>query len=69
VLSSRYWKQRFGGNPSVIGKQINLNNVAFTIIGVTPPGFEGTMQAGSTQDVTIPIAWEPQVYVDANART
>jgi cell division protein FtsX len=64
VLSFRYWKQRFGGNPSVIGKQINLNNVAFTIIGVTPPGFEGTMQAGSTQDVTIPIAWEPQVYVD-----
>lgn len=64
VLSHRYWQQRFGGNPAVIGNQINLNNVAFTIIGVTPPGFEGTMQAGSTQDVTIPIAWEPQIYVD-----
>ena len=46
VLSFRYWKQRFGGNPSVIGKQINLNNVAFTIIGVTPPGFEGRLDAG-----------------------
>ena len=64
VISYRYWRQRFSGNPDVIGKQINLNNVAFTIIGVTPPGFEGTMQAGSTQDVTIPIAWEPQLYVD-----
>ena len=64
VLSYRYWKQRFGGNPAVIDSQINLNNVAFTIIGVTPPGFEGTMQAGSTQDVTIAIAWEPRVYVD-----
>ena len=64
VLSYRYWSQRFAGNPTVIGKQINLNNIAFTIIGVTPPGFEGTMQAGSTQDVTIPIAWEPQIYVD-----
>jgi len=64
VISYRYWRQRFSGNPNVIGKQINLNNVAFTIIGVTPPGFEGTMQAGSTQDVTIPIAWEPQLYVD-----
>jgi len=61
VLSHRYWQRRFGGNPAVIGKQINLNNVAFTIIGVTPPGFEGAMQVGSTQDVTIPIAWEPQV--------
>ncbi|HZM87711.1 MAG TPA: ABC transporter permease [Blastocatellia bacterium] len=64
VLSYRYWNQRFGANPTVIGRQINLNNVAFTIIGVTPPGFEGTMQVGSTQDVTIPIAWEPPVYVD-----
>lgn len=64
VLSFRYWNQRFGGDPAVVGKQINLNNVAFTIVGVTPPGFEGTMQAGSTQDVTITIAWEPQIYVD-----
>ena len=64
VLSYRYWNQRFAANATVIGKQINLNNVAFTIVGITPPGFEGTMQAGSTQDVTIPIAWEPQIYVD-----
>jgi predicted permease len=64
MLSHRYWRQRFGGDPAVTGKQINLNNVAFTVIGVTPPGFEGAMQVGSTQDVTIPIACEPQLYVD-----
>jgi predicted permease len=64
VLSYRYWQRRFGSNPAVIDQQINLNNVAFTVIGVTPPGFEGTMQVGSTQDVTIPIAWEPQLYVE-----
>ncbi len=64
VISHRYWQKRFGGNDAVIGKQINLNNVAFTIIGVTPPGFDGTMEVGSTQDVTIPLAWEPQLYTD-----
>jgi predicted permease len=64
VLSHRYWQRRFGADASVIGKQINLNNVAFTVIGVTPPGFEGAMQVGSTMDVTIPIAWEPRLYAD-----
>ena len=64
VLSFRYWRQRFGGDPAVIGKKINLNNVAFTVIGVTPPGFEGAMQIGSTLDVTIPIACEPQLLVE-----
>jgi len=64
VLSHRYWQRRFGGNPAVIGKQINLNNVVFTVVGVTPPGFEGTMQVGSSQDVSIPIAWEPKLHID-----
>jgi predicted permease len=61
VLSHRYWLRRFHGNRDVINKQINLNNVAFTIAGVAAAGFEGTMQVGSSQDVYIPIAWEPQV--------
>jgi predicted permease len=64
VLSHRYWQRRFGGDPTVVGTQININNIAFTVAGVTPPGFEGTMQVGSSQDVSIPIAWEPQVSVE-----
>ncbi|MFN0107523.1 MAG: ABC transporter permease [Blastocatellia bacterium] len=64
VISYRYWQKRFNGNEAVIGKQINLNNVGFTIIGVTPPGFDGTSDVGSTQDVTIPIAWEPALNIE-----
>jgi predicted permease len=61
VLSHRYWQKRFGSDQSVVGKQVNLNNVAFTIIGVTPVGFEGTSGVGSAQDIFVPIALEPQV--------
>ncbi|HEU4933320.1 MAG TPA: ABC transporter permease, partial [Pyrinomonadaceae bacterium] len=64
VLSHRYWAKRFGGNSSVIGKQININNVAFTVVGVSASGFDGTMGVGTTQDVTIPVTMEPQLYVD-----
>jgi len=58
VLSYRCWQKHFGGNPSVVGKQININNRAFTVIGVTPPGFEGAGQVGLTEDVTVPLAME-----------
>ncbi len=61
VLSHRFWQSRFSGDRAVVGRQVNLNNVAFTVIGVTPPGFEGTGQVGSSQDLSIPLALEPQV--------
>jgi len=37
VISYRYWQKRFSGRSDIVGKQINLNNVAFTIAGVAPP--------------------------------
>jgi predicted permease len=64
VLSHRYWTRRFGGERSVIGRQVNLNNIPFTVVGVTPAGFEGTMQVGSTQDVSVPLSWEPKLSGD-----
>ena len=61
VLSHRFWTNRFGADPSIVGKQVNINNVAFTVIGVSAAGFAGTSNVGSAQDVSIPIAWEQQV--------
>jgi predicted permease len=61
VLSHRYWERRFGADPAAIGKQINLNNAAFTIIGVTPREFPGTMGAGSAPELTIPLMAEPLI--------
>jgi len=64
VLSHRYWQKRFGGDAAVVGKQINLNNLPVTVVGVSAKGFDGTMSVGSTQDVTIPLALEKQLYPD-----
>jgi predicted permease len=64
VLSHRYWEKRFGSDSAIVGKQINLNNLPFTVVGVSAEGFDGTMGVGTTMDVTIPIALEPQLYPD-----
>jgi len=59
VLSHQYWQERFGANPAVIGQPLKLNKQSFTIIGVTPPAFTGTLQVGYHPAVTVPIACEP----------
>jgi predicted permease len=61
VITYRYWERRFGRNPSTVGKSINVNNVPFTIIGITPRGFYGTLQIGETADLSIPMSWEPRI--------
>jgi macrolide transport system ATP-binding/permease protein len=41
VLTFNYWQRRFNGDPGAVGRSILLNNVPFTIAGVTAPGFFG----------------------------
>ncbi|MGA2737931.1 MAG: ABC transporter permease [Bryobacteraceae bacterium] len=53
VLSYNAWKARFGGNPSAIGRILELNNAAFTVVGVAPPGFLG-VSAVFGPDVWLP---------------
>jgi predicted permease len=59
VLSHQYWQESLGANAGVVGQQLKLNETFFTIIGVTPPGFTGTLQVDQRPAVTIPISLEP----------
>src|SRR5215470_2067645 len=51
LLSYELWKELFGGETSVIGRAINIDDEAYTVIGVLPPGFEYFRSA----DVYVPI--------------
>ena len=55
VISYRYWLRRFGGDPAVLGKTLSSGGRNFTIVGVTPAGFEG-LRPGFAVDMTLPIS-------------
>ncbi len=55
VISYGLWKRRFGMDPGVLGKTVQVGTKAVTIVGVTDPDFFG-LQVGSPIDITIPMA-------------
>jgi predicted permease len=60
VLSELYWQRRFGGDPSVIGQTVDVNRHTFTIVGVVPAAFRGTM-SGLRCDFWAPLVMHEQV--------
>ncbi len=52
VLSHRLWTRRFNADPSIVGSTVRINDVAYTVIGVAPEGFQGT-------GVTVGDLWLP----------
>ena len=59
VLSHSCWKDRLGGNADILGRPLKLNQVAFTVIGVTAPGFHDALQVDYLPDITVPLHFEP----------
>ncbi len=57
VISYQLWRNRFKGDPQIIGKVQRLNNVPHTIIGVAPPGFYGTF-VGWAMQFWVPVSME-----------
>lgn len=47
VLTDRFWTRRFGNDPNIVGRKIELDGKSVEIVGVMPPGFEH------------PILWGP----------
>src|SRR5262245_32540013 len=41
VISDEFWERQFARSPTVLGRSIRLNDVAVTIVGVTPKSFTG----------------------------
>ncbi len=58
VISNRFWKRSFAGSPSVVGKQIGLDGLPFSIVGVAPPEFLGET-VGEAPDIWATVSLMP----------
>src|SRR5439155_22220285 len=63
ILGDGLWRRRFGGDRTVLGRQITLNGLRFTVVGVMPRGFQfprgselpGGFQFGDRYEVWTPL--------------
>ena len=60
IISDGYWKSRFARDPEIVGRQVSLSGVPFTIVGVTPPEFFG-VEVGTAPKVFVPVMMQPIV--------
>ena len=66
VLSDALWRQRFGSDPSIIGRTITLNGVPQEVIGVLPAQFEFSTNRRDAQmmETSGALVWAPLVLRD-----
>src|SRR5579863_6385754 len=63
VLSYAYWHSHFQNDRGVVGRVVRLNSHPFTILGVAPPGFQGTVLFFAS-DIFVPIVNHEQLSGD-----
>jgi len=53
VISRGFWERSLGSDPSIVGRALTLNRTPFTVVGIAPKGFTGTLLGGG------PAVWVP----------
>jgi predicted permease len=61
VLSHHAWQGTYGGDPSIVGATLFIEGHAFTVAGVTPPGFFGETLRADPPGLWIPLQHEPLI--------
>ncbi|MEY2502489.1 MAG: hypothetical protein QOI07_2823 [Verrucomicrobiota bacterium] len=60
IISHGLWKRRFGSDPAIVGKQVQMSSRSLTIIGVMPSGFEYPEQTQVWVPTAVNLSDEPR---------
>ena len=63
LLSDALWRRRFAGDPSIIGRQITLDDNLYTVIGIMPPQFENVLAPDA--QLWAPLQYDPSLPPDS----
>lgn len=63
VISDACWRERFGAEPSAVGRSVTINETPFVVVGVMPASFFGERTDRHAPDFWIPLAHQPQVQL------
>jgi putative ABC transport system permease protein len=66
LISYGYWQANFGGDSSIIGQPITLDNESFTIVGVLPPSIKALWLGRF--DIWAPVSVDPDQYLERFVR-
>jgi putative ABC transport system permease protein len=66
VLTDRFWTRRFGSDPNIVGRKIQLDGKTVEVVGVMPPGFEHPILWGPF-DIWQPLTFTPERKADRSA--
>ena len=61
VLAYHAWQGVYGGDASIVGSTLVVEGQAFTVAGVTPPGFFGETLKADPPDMWVPLQQEPLI--------
>ena len=59
ILTDRFWARRFGSDPDIVGRTIQLDGKTVEVVGVMPPGFEHPILWGPI-DIWQPLTFTPE---------
>jgi putative ABC transport system permease protein len=60
IISHGLWKRRFGSDPAIIGRVVQMKSRPLTVIGVMPPGFEYPEQTQIWVNSAVNLSQEPR---------
>ena len=65
AISAQLWRNRFDGDPSVLGRKIHINGEAYTIVAVMPDVIPAWVEPGRHSEIWTPFPYSPDMLSES----